>query len=84
MHYPFVFKLELDLLGLTSVIALMNATLKFLCRLRLASPCVSINQLGDSESGSAQRDLIPVFCGLFLANQGAGDVAEEKEIIVMV
>jgi hypothetical protein len=48
------------------------------------SSCISIDQLANMESGMGQRDLIPLFCGIFLANQGARDVAGEKEIIVLV
>jgi hypothetical protein len=43
-----------------------------------------IDQPANLERGTGQRDLIPLFCGIFLANQGAGDVAGEKEIIVLV
>lgn len=48
------------------------------------SSCVSLDQPANLERGRGQRDLIPLFCGIFLANQGAGDVAEEKEIIALV
>ncbi|KAJ3690218.1 hypothetical protein LUZ61_019382 [Rhynchospora tenuis] len=52
-------------------------------RLRLASPCVSIDQPGNSDRGRGQRDLIPLFCGIFLSNQGAEDVSGDKEIVAL-
>ena len=47
----------------------------YFCRSRLAATSVSCPALKGFESES--RDVIPLLCSIFLANQGAGEAAEE-------
>ncbi|KAJ4774395.1 WAPL (Wings apart-like protein regulation of heterochromatin) protein [Rhynchospora pubera] len=74
---------ELDLLVAILGLLVNLVEKDSLNRLRLASPCVSSDQPGNSDSGRGQRDLIPLFCGIFLSNQGAEDVSGDKEIVAL-
>nr|XP_010918439.1 uncharacterized protein LOC105042809 [Elaeis guineensis] len=51
-------------------------------RLRLASARVSVDQPGKSESREIHRDVIPLLCSIFLANQGVGDAAGEGKSLL--
>ncbi|KAJ3682239.1 hypothetical protein LUZ60_014812 [Juncus effusus] len=52
-------------------------------RLRLASARVSVSLGGKNERQEAKRDLIPLFCSIFMTNQSSGDPSEEKEIVAL-
>ncbi|MCL7030553.1 hypothetical protein MKW94_020234 [Papaver nudicaule] len=46
-------------------------------RSRLAATSVSLSTSGESEETESHADVIPLLCSIFLANQGAGEAAEE-------
>ncbi|XP_020084180.1 uncharacterized protein LOC109707361 isoform X2 [Ananas comosus] len=48
-------------------------------RLRLASACVSVDRPGQLDCKGITRDVIPLLCSIFLANQGAREVAGEDK-----
>ncbi|KAJ6841890.1 uncharacterized protein M6B38_304540 [Iris pallida] len=50
-------------------------------RLRLASARVFVERPGSSECGKNKRDVIPLLCSIFLANQGAGEAAGEQRLL---
>ncbi|OVA13219.1 Wings apart-like protein [Macleaya cordata] len=49
-------------------------------RSRLAAATVSLPTLGGSEETESRRDVIPLLCSIFLANQGAGEAAEDGRL----
>ncbi|WOL00036.1 hypothetical protein Cni_G08749 [Canna indica] len=49
-------------------------------RLRLADARVSASRPGKSENMEAERDVIPLLCSIFLANQGNGETKEERTL----
>ncbi|PKA60410.1 hypothetical protein AXF42_Ash008470 [Apostasia shenzhenica] len=51
-------------------------------RLRLASACVSVDQLGRSGRKGTYRDVIPLLCSIFMSNQGAGSSTVEDGILL--
>ena len=53
------------------------------CRSRLAATSVSLSSSEGSEDES-RKDVIPLLCSIFLANQGAGDAAGEGSIVSWV
>ncbi|KAJ6925255.1 hypothetical protein NC651_009797 [Populus alba x Populus x berolinensis] len=50
------------------------------CRSRLAATSVPLSILEGSEDES-RKDVIPLLCSIFLANQGAGDAAGEGNVV---
>ncbi|KAF8413908.1 hypothetical protein HHK36_001904 [Tetracentron sinense] len=46
-------------------------------RSRLAAASISLPSSGGSEGEESRRDVIPLLCSIFLANQGAGEAAGE-------
>jgi len=53
------------------------------CRSRLAATSISLSSSEGSEDES-RKDVIPLLCSIFLANQGAGDAAGEGNIVSWV
>ncbi|KAF8391374.1 hypothetical protein HHK36_023678 [Tetracentron sinense] len=51
------------------------------CRSRLAAASISVPSLGESKGDESQRDVIPLLCSIFLANQGASVAAEEGRLL---
>ncbi|XP_072956838.1 wings apart-like protein 2 isoform X1 [Typha angustifolia] len=51
-------------------------------RVRLASTRVSVDLPGNLESKEVKKDVIPLLCSVFLANQGAGKVDEEGKAVL--
>ncbi|KAK9092454.1 hypothetical protein Syun_027365 [Stephania yunnanensis] len=47
-------------------------------RSRLAAATVSLPSSGESEGTTSQRDVIPLLCSIFMANQGAGEMGGEE------
>ena len=53
------------------------------CRSRLAATSISLSSSEGSEDES-RKDVIPLLCSIFLANQGAGDAAGEGNMVSWV
>ncbi|KAL5715600.1 hypothetical protein ACHQM5_017400 [Ranunculus cassubicifolius] len=54
-------------------------------RSRLAATTVSMSNSssqGSARTGGSRRDVIPLLCSIFLANQGAGETAEEEKRVL--
>ncbi|KAF9608349.1 hypothetical protein IFM89_009284 [Coptis chinensis] len=50
-------------------------------RSRLAATSVSVLASGESERKKSRRDVIPLLCSIFLANQGAGETSGEGKLL---
>ena len=57
---------------------------KFCCRSRLVSAQVSVEEPGISEESLNDRDVIPLLCSIFLANQGSGESAGDESPLLCV
>ncbi|KAG6777015.1 hypothetical protein POTOM_016813 [Populus tomentosa] len=62
------------------VYCLSKLMVKVDCRSRLAATSVPLSILEGSEDES-RKDVIPLLCSIFLANQGAGDAAGEGNVV---
>jgi hypothetical protein len=65
------------------VYCLSKLMVKVDCRSRLAATSVPLSVLEGSEDES-RKDVIPLLCSIFLANQGAGDAAGEGNVVSWV
>lgn len=50
-------------------------------RSRLAATSVSVSSSGGSERTNNRKDVIPLLCSIFLANQGAGETSGEGKLM---